>query len=104
MKKKKTIYYLDDDHEDLGFFKEITEAYECLSDPKRKQRYDSGQDIEDEDRTQADAQQVDMPPGLHRGVEVEIFDQQDGADRDHQSHRDMKGPQHARRSGPPRVQ
>jgi len=25
MKKKKTIYYLDDDHEDLGFFKEITE-------------------------------------------------------------------------------
>jgi len=25
MKKKKTIYYLDDDHEDLGFFKEIAE-------------------------------------------------------------------------------
>ncbi|MCF6133177.1 response regulator [Flavobacterium wongokense] len=25
MKKKKTIYYLDDDHEDLDFFKEITE-------------------------------------------------------------------------------
>lgn len=25
MKKKKTIYYLDDDHEDLDFFREITE-------------------------------------------------------------------------------
>ncbi len=25
MKKKKTIYYLDDDHEDLDFFKEIAE-------------------------------------------------------------------------------
>jgi len=25
MKKKKTIYYLDDDHDDLGFFKEIAE-------------------------------------------------------------------------------
>jgi CheY-like chemotaxis protein len=25
MKKVKTIYYLDDDHEDLGFFKEIAE-------------------------------------------------------------------------------
>lgn len=25
MKKTKTIYYLDDDHEDLGFFKEIAE-------------------------------------------------------------------------------
>ena len=25
MKKKKLIYYLDDDFDDLGFFKEITE-------------------------------------------------------------------------------
>ena len=25
MKKRKTIYYLDDDQDDLGFFKEITE-------------------------------------------------------------------------------
>ena len=39
MKKKKTIYYLDDDHDDLGFFKEIAEelghAVKVFSDGRK---------------------------------------------------------------------
>lgn len=39
MKKKKSIYYLDDDHDDLGFFKEITEelghAVKVFSDGRK---------------------------------------------------------------------